>query len=276
MVLLEDYKVIFLKNPKCAGTSIEICFKDINFFPFNQNKSIDNRVIDIRRNICVDIEKIEYSNNYYGNIETYPYFYERYINLNDIVKVDGIPGGVDNYTTYAIIRDPVDRFISICKYMRDQGGVVRFHLFKERLAAVSTKTDLLFPSEGFKITDPKIFEKFSPEFRKCYEGISIDELANTILDLKTTPDFNIDLMRIPQGYYYNDPRVTVLDFAKLEDQFTNTLKKHNIPLKYSLPKTNISFNKDSAKKVLKPETIEKIRYAYAEDVEFYENMTKNA
>ena len=181
-----------------------------------------------------------------------------------------IPGNISEYCNYLIVRDPVDRFQSLCRHVRDNGWQTRV-LFKERLEAVSTDNDkkqqLLPFSRRLSLSD------FSPEYIKVYKSITLEEIGNKILETPLNSQVpNFDFLRIPQNYYYEDDNITPIDFNKLEENYHKICDRHGIPkvekfLKYNegTRKTSDSFSTD---------LINRVKNVYAEDVEFYSILTK--
>jgi len=79
-----------------------------------------------------------------------------------------------------------------------------------------------------------------------------------------------DIVRIPQNYYYSDPRVTPLDYANYNVEINKIYDKLGIP-PVQIPKVNIGESRPNDQ--ISESTIKAILKAYEEDVDFYSELT---
>lgn len=269
MIILEDYKVIFLKNPKCAGSSLHSTLDPINSLSL-ENLKKDNR-LDV---LNMDAPTLEISSQYYGNITIPNFLRERYANLQFAIDKNLMLSNIDEYTVYVVIRDPIERFMSMCRYIRQHGRIIREILFKEELDLVSTESDLLFP-KSLRMFDR--LSAFSNQFQERYKQITVQEIGEKTADLPMGTFIdkkpNFDLLRIPQNYYFSDARVKTINYSNLNQEYAAIVDKHSIPAQYrNLSARNISTKLESD--VLSQDLIDKIKLIYAEDVAFYTSLNQ--
>lgn len=265
-MILDDYKIVFLKNPKTAGTSL----KNHLFNIIPNIRSIDPSNDRLQHNLPPIIKKTRsaFTNAYYGDKK----FIQPVSYANLEYYISNIDTAIQEYTSYVVVREPVDRFMSICRHVRDYGFLIRI-LFEDRLDEVSSDEDKSIHKSMMFTT--QLFSTFSQKFQETFNAITIQEIGERILDFafecNTEYSEYLDFVRIPQIYYYNDPKVNALDYAHLQKEISLVFEKHNIPYDSTLPKNNISskLHQDS----FSEEFINKIKKVYAEDVAFYAKIS---
>lgn len=260
MIISEKYKITFLKNPKTGGTSVHESLDGINlvdlYSKFGARKHAED-VIEV------------FHNQYYGTTKFRGSL--QYYNLQSYVNSGVIPGNIEEYTNYVVIREPTERFISLCRHVRSYVNVIS-DLFIERFEAVSKEETARFKKYD-KISSNDL-TRFSPKFIETYKNISLQEIGERLVNTPFNTVNHLDFIRVPQSYYYNDPRVTPLDYANLQGEITALCERHNTLRRYILPKMNVGMRKDSDS--ISQDLINKIKLIYAEDIEFYEKMTRKS
>ena len=100
-------KIIFIHIPKCAGSSIEK-------FILLSNKEKNNDIDPTKMNHKYLIGKIDVNFNRKNNIKfnfatnKYKYICPNHYNIHDFIKLNY---NLSNFNTFAIVRDPLSRFI---------------------------------------------------------------------------------------------------------------------------------------------------------------------
>lgn len=244
MILLNDNTVI-LKNPKTAGTSLHDCLADFNC------------AISIFKNKSQTMFPSWFHNRYYGEQEFQ--IPPPYVNLKHLNKID---------KAYVVIREPVDRFMSVCRHLRDYGFMVRM-LFKDRLDLVATGEETKI--HPIRRWTPELFSTFSKAFQEEYNSITLEEIGNVVLDLPFNQYHKLDFIRIPQNYYLS-AEVQAMDYANLNNELSKLMQENNIPQR-ELTFENVGTKLPTDH--FSDELISKIKIAYSEDVEFYQNTFKN-
>jgi hypothetical protein len=222
----------------------------------------------------MDAPTLEISTKYYGNITIPNYLRARYANLQFAIDRNLMLGNIEEYTVYVVVRDPVERFMSMCRYIRQHGRILRDILFKEELDLVSTESDMLFPKSL------RMFNRlsaFSSQFQERYNQITVQEIGEKTVDIPmgtfTDKKPNFDLLRIPQNYYFSDARVKPINYSNLMQEYAAIVDKHGIPDPYkTLATRNVSTKLESD--VLSQDLIDKIKLIYAEDVAFYTSLNQ--
>lgn len=262
MIISQKYKITFLKNPKTGGTAIHKELNGINLVPLECE--FLKRKISPRENIFS-----KFNNSYYG--ETKFVAAVKYFNLQYYIENKFIPGNAEEYTNYVIVREPVDRFSSFCRHVRNYANVMA-DLFKDKLDAVSKEENIAFKKYN-QLNDKKDLSTFSRKFIETYKGISFQEIAERLVETPFNKLDFIDFVRVPQSYYYDDPRVTVIDYARLQEGITAMCVRHKMLRRYIIPKMNVGIRLESDS--LSKDLINKIKLIYAEDVEFYAKLSSN-
>lgn len=262
MIISQKYKITFLKNPKTAGTSIHETLSGINLIDV-KNKIIQKEKEIDRKNINGKTLSV-FTNQYYGKTEFRPSL--DYLNLQFYLDQNIISENIEEYTNYVVIREPIDRFESLCRHVRSYPNVIGY-LFEDKFNAVSKEETDKF--KKYNKDDAKL-KTLSSKFLDFYNSISLQEIGERIVEAPFNTIPRLDFVRIPQIYYYEDPRVIPLDYAKLQEEITALCERHNTLRRYILPKVNVGTKLiyDS----LSQDLINKVRLIYAEDVEFYEKL----
>jgi hypothetical protein len=162
----------------------------------------------------------------------------------------------------------------MCSFIKDKGTFLVSSVYKDELEDIMTDSDKLFP---FTLSVVDFLPAMSPGFQSFYNQITIDDIAQRVLatpygSSHSSSGRPFDLLRIPQNYYYNDSRVTAIDFDKIDVLYPMIVQHHNIPNEYSTMKRVNTTSKKNRNDILLPETIERIKEEYAEDVEFYNEL----
>jgi hypothetical protein len=247
MILCPQNKLLFLKNPKTGGNSIRKHFA----------RYITRPPIRL---------KTTFQNKFYGDIDIEqpsPYF-----NLQKCIDSGNIDRDITDYSVYVVIRDPVDRFRSLCRHVRDYGIAIRT-LFADKLDPVSTEEIKQF-RPNLK-SDPSVLLQFPIQFQQTYKSITLQEIGERLIDQPFNTISNFDFLRVPQNYYYSDPRVIAVDYANLQIEFSKICIKYNITQTPELPKENIGTKLPTD--CLSQELINRVKLVYSEDVEFYDRLS---
>ena len=251
MIITSKYKFTFLKNPKTGGQSVHEALDglDLTFFE--------------RRNKL--LSRLTFSNSYYGTVEIESF--ARYHNLQYFIDNNVIPENVDEYTNYVVIRDPVERYMSFCRHVRKFSYLIGY-FFKEDFDKINERESGYFMKDQVAVTN--LVHKLSKPIIDKYHSISIQEIAERVIDFPFNKISRFDLLRIPQNYYYTDPRVTVIDYANLQQELYNICERHNTYRTYTLPFVNVGDKYEIDQ--FSNDLINKVKNMYSEDVEFYDRL----
>ena len=260
-IVSEKYKIIMLRNPKTGSSSMQQMFDDI----INDPDDVIIPAFKHHNNFNSKLRFVDAKNNYYGDMKL-PLFLV-HANLQDMLdNIDCInfelEENIDDYSTYVFIRDPVDRFLSACRHIRAR---CQLHLiFKDKFKNIIDVNDI-------RNHFGKLYTSFPQEYKDMCDSITMDELASTVIDLPFGVLFNMtDIVRIPQNYYYSDPRVTPMDYANYNVEINKIYDKLGIP-PVQIPKVNIGESRPNDQ--ISESTIKAILKAYEEDVDFYSELT---
>ena len=255
MIISSKYKFTFLKNPKTGGSAVHKEFDGLNTIEFSKAPEKPNRFF-----------QSSFTNAYYGTqqFSLSPHYY----NLDFFIDNNIIPGNIEEYTNYVVIREPVDRFMSFCRHVRKTGSMLHV-FFKEQFNNISIEDSLLISKTG--VLTPEILSRFSTQFKYYVQSISLQQIAEKAVQTPFDSKGRLDLIRIPQNYYYNDSRVTVIDYANLQQEIYALCERHNTKRTYTLPNINVGNRLDGD--IFPESLINTIKEIYAEDVEFYNNLT---
>lgn len=263
MILSKEYKLILLQNPGVNALGLYKVFQGINeanhvrFSPEGQifEQSYENK----------------FTNNYWGTQKIYPH----HMMLNLQASIDGNIGNINNedlaqYKAYCIIAEPVRRFIDFVYHIKKNGHWIRM-LFQQELDQVGSADEKQMPI-NIVLHPQEILPLLSPEYQAVVNSITYDQIAERVIDY---PFINqiFDALRMPQSYY-TDPRVEFIALPNLRDKILAILDERNITkFRYIAPPVE---DHPITESDINPDTIEKVKLVYAEDVELYNTALNNA
>lgn len=262
MIISSKYKFTFLKNPKTGGTAVHDVLDGLDTTNFERNYSIKVREQSGKL-------LSSFNNQYYGFTQI-ELLGVKYYNLQFFIDNNAIPGDVEEYSNYVVVRDPIDRYMSFCRHVRKYSYLISF-FFEKEFNSISVEENCTFKKIGEIDKQTKKFFSLSKQFIDKYYSISLQEIAERVIDFPFNKIERFDMLRMPQNYYYNDPRVTAIDYANLQEEIYKICQKHNTRKTYTIPKihTGIRLNSD----LLSLDLINKIKQIYAEDIDFYAKLT---
>lgn len=306
MIFSNEHKFIILKNPKTGSTSLRkhsilrnyadqsrkifdqftikrICEntkRKINDPPFLPKSLPSDLYEKVMREVSSIDDIQEKTNRFifycfpiYGNFQ----YYIDLVNSNQELSKFFNGSSVEEYTPYVILREPIDRFKSVCRHITskaDNGFGLLNYLFKEEFDKIITKRDHnilhLSPQEFIrKIGRFPVFSDFSDEYKKLYDAFTLDDVANKLMDidfLSADIEQRLNFLKIDQKYYCMDERVKIIDYNKLQqniDFFCN---------QYGLKIDKLPFiNKESheGRDSFSQQTLKRVTEFYAIDIEIY-------
>lgn len=245
MIISNNRKFIFLKNPRTGSTSVQKFFLTV----FRDNT---------RPTSGADLTYFDH----YGRTTTR--ITEQCMPLQHYIDNNFVTGDISQYTTYVVVRDPIERFRSVCRSYIDTGKLVMLYSqdFWKIMTDEEKETALSCPKT--LTLDPAIF---SSEFIDLYNSISIDQIANKLL---TNPSkINPNHYGLPQSVYYEDFRVKVIDYKNLQQEVDNICDIYGFT-KSTLPEIHRSVTTSS----FTEETINSIKNVYSKDVEYYSRLSQ--
>jgi hypothetical protein len=251
MINFKEHKFAILSNPRTGTSSIISALKE-----YRTDVPVHKIINADKKHPLASIDFFDY----YGKakIQTRHQFGNLQYFLDTNVITDYDP---NEYKVYVFLRNPVDRFKSICRNIRnDVRSLVT--IFDLELHWIITEEDRMLSH-----TLSPSLQEFSSGFQDVYNSITMDKIARKFLSNSCwiTPSQN----KIPQKYYY-DNRVIPLDYNNLQIEFNSICDKIGIE-RSLLPVTNQTI--ESSADTISEETIDLIKLHYAEDVSLYSGLT---
>lgn len=257
MIFSSELKFIFLHNQSINTYGLHrqlITFTDIHHYPN------DPTVQSITQNF-----KNTFTNKYWGTqtivSNTVLFNLQSAIDSKLIDEQDLTP----DLAIYAVIADPVRRFMDMCKFVKDSGFWIRM-LFESEFNAVSSPVEFSFPLT-IRLDPIHLLPTLNPDYQRVYKSLSYQQIGERIINFPfVAPAF--DTLRMPQCYY-DDPRVTLIGYPNFVETFNDICVTHNLPIRYTFPDPAPNLINESD---FTADFLDKVRLVYAEDVELYNKL----
>jgi len=175
--------------------------------------------------------------------------HENYNRFEAICKSDISYGPAEDYTVYAFYRDPLDRALSMLRYIKRWRTHNLFHAIYGNDVKISS-------------LEENKYEDLSPELKALNDAVPLIEVFRKM-------HFHRDFIYRKQVHWIGHPRVHLLDYSNYEKEVRMLSKLFEIDIT-DVPVLNASIRRNELD-TLTPEERQEIVQYYALDYEFLES-----
>lgn len=177
------------------------------------------------------------------------HIHENYSRFESICKSDNSYGSIEDYTVYAFYRDPLDRALSMLRYIKRWRTHNLFHAIYGNDVKISS-------------LEENRYEDLSPELKALNDTVPLIEVFRKM-------HYHRDFVYRNQTHWISHPRVKLLDYSNYEAEVRMLADQFEIDIP-DVPVLNASIRSNELDILTFEEQQEIMRY-YAKDYEFLES-----